>query len=71
MLEDVADSITFSTASPDSFTSVTCVQCEPALIREEKVAPMVDLLIDSGPAAGFIALLKIQDFFNLISQNSV
>ncbi len=52
MLEDVADSITFSTASPDSFTSVTCVHCEPALIREEKVAPMVDLLIDSGPAAG-------------------
>ncbi len=39
MLEDVADSITLSTASPDSFTSVTCAQCEPALFHEENGAP--------------------------------
>ncbi|KAL0183818.1 hypothetical protein M9458_019514 [Cirrhinus mrigala] len=32
MLEDVAGSRTFSTASPDSVTSVTCAQCEPAFI---------------------------------------
>jgi len=45
MLEDVAGSRTFSTASPDSFTSVTCAQCEPALIREEHRAPMANLPI--------------------------
>lgn len=31
MLDDVADNITFPTASPDTFTSVTCAQCESAL----------------------------------------
>lgn len=45
MLEDVAGSRTFSTASPDSVTSVTCAQCEPALIREEHRAPMANLPI--------------------------
>ncbi|KAJ8355046.1 hypothetical protein SKAU_G00226130 [Synaphobranchus kaupii] len=45
MLDDVAGSITFATASPDSFTSVTCAQCEPALICEENGAPMADLPI--------------------------
>ncbi len=45
MLEDVADTITFSTTSPDTCTSVTCAQCEPALIREENGKPVVDLLI--------------------------
>ena len=45
MLEDVAGSRTFSTASPDSVMSVTCAQCEPALIREEHRAPMANLPI--------------------------
>lgn len=50
MLEDVACSRTFSTASPDSVTSVTCAQCEPALIREEHRVPMANLpvLVFSG-----------------------
>ncbi len=52
MLEDFADSITFSTAPPDSFTSVTCAQCEPALISEENGETVLDLLIDSGSPAG-------------------
>ena len=43
MLNDVTGSITFTTASPDSFTPVTCAQCEPALICEENGAPMADL----------------------------
>ena len=37
--------IMFTTASPDSFTPVTWAQCEPALICEQQVAPMVDLPI--------------------------
>uniref|UniRef100_A0A8C7F7E3 Fibroblast growth factor n=1 Tax=Oncorhynchus kisutch TaxID=8019 RepID=A0A8C7F7E3_ONCKI len=45
MLEDVAGSRTFSTASPDSVTSVTCAQCEPAFICEEHRAPVVNLPI--------------------------
>ena len=45
MLEDVAGSRTFSTVSPDSVTSVTCAQCEPALIREEHRAPRANLPI--------------------------
>ncbi len=45
MLEDDADTITFSTASPDTFTSVTCAQCEPALIHKENKVPMLELLI--------------------------
>ena len=43
ILKDVAGSRTFSTASPDSLTSVTCVQCEPALICEEHRVPMANL----------------------------
>lgn len=42
MLEDVAGSKTFSTASQDS---VTCAQCEPAFICEEHRAPVVNLPI--------------------------
>ena len=42
MLEDVAGSRTFSTASPDS---VTCAQCEPAFICEEHRAPVANLPI--------------------------
>jgi len=45
MLDDVACCIMFFTASPDSFTSVTCSQCDPALIHEENDAPMADLPI--------------------------
>lgn len=45
MLDDVADSITFPTASPDIFTSVTCAQCGSALIHEENRAPMVTVRI--------------------------
>ncbi len=45
MLEDDADTITFSTASPNTFTSVTCARCEPALIRE-----------DEGPADSGVSL---------------
>ena len=39
MLEDFTGSITFTMASPDSFMSVTCAQCEPALICEENWVP--------------------------------
>ncbi|CAB1454220.1 unnamed protein product [Pleuronectes platessa] len=35
MVDEVTDSIKFSTASPDCFTPVPRVQCEPALIGEE------------------------------------
>ncbi len=35
MLNDVTGSITFSTASPDPFTSVTCAQGEPVCICEK------------------------------------
>ncbi|XP_073326342.1 syntaphilin [Pagrus major] len=45
MLEDVAGSRTFSTASPDSVTSVACAQCEPASICEEHRAPVANLPI--------------------------
>ncbi|MCJ8738894.1 hypothetical protein PDJAM_G00040870 [Pangasius djambal] len=45
MLNDVTGSITFSTASPDPFTSVLCAQGEPALICEKHRAPVVDLPI--------------------------
>jgi hypothetical protein len=42
MLEDVAGSRMFSTASPDS---VTCAQCEPAFICEKHRAPVANLPI--------------------------
>ncbi|XP_059212904.1 adhesion G-protein coupled receptor F1-like [Centropristis striata] len=42
MLEDVAGSRTFSTASPDS---VTCAQCDPAFICEEHRVPVANLPI--------------------------
>ena len=42
MLEDVAGSRIFSTASPDSVTSVTCAQCEPAFTCEEHRAPVAN-----------------------------
>lgn len=45
MLENVTGSRTFSTVSPDSVTSVTCAQCEPAFICEEQRAPVVNLPI--------------------------
>ncbi len=45
MLDDDADTITFSTASADTFTSVTCAQCEPVLIHKENKVPMLELLI--------------------------
>ncbi|CAM4712114.1 unnamed protein product [Leuciscus chuanchicus] len=41
----VAGSRTFSTASPDSITSFTCAQCEPAVICEEHRAPVATLPI--------------------------
>ena len=44
MLENVAGSRTFSTASPDS---VTCAQCEPAFICEEHRANL-PILVFSG-----------------------
>ena len=43
MLNDVAGSITFSLSSPDSFTSITGAQGEPALICEKYKKPMADL----------------------------
>ncbi|KAK3549741.1 hypothetical protein QTP86_007736 [Hemibagrus guttatus] len=45
-----AESITFPSASPDPFMSVTCAQCKPALIHEENWVPIVDLpvLVFSG-----------------------
>ncbi|MEQ2178661.1 hypothetical protein GOODEAATRI_016438 [Goodea atripinnis] len=45
MLKDVAGSRSLSTVSPDSVTSVTCAQCEPAFICEEHRAPVVNLPI--------------------------
>ncbi len=45
MLNDVTGSITFSTGSPDPFTSVTCAQGEPALICEKHRVPVADLPI--------------------------
>ena len=45
MLNDVAGSIVFSLSSPDSFTSITGAQSEPALICEKYRAPVADLLI--------------------------
>ncbi|CAJ0938639.1 unnamed protein product [Ranitomeya imitator] len=45
MLKDVAGSKSLSTASPDSVTSVTCAQCEPAFICEKHRAPVVNLPI--------------------------
>ncbi|MEQ2253318.1 hypothetical protein ILYODFUR_030866 [Ilyodon furcidens] len=45
MLKDVAGSRSLSTVSPDSVTSVTCAQCEPAFICEELRAPVVNLPI--------------------------
>uniref|UniRef100_A0AAR2M0E9 SH3 domain-containing protein n=1 Tax=Pygocentrus nattereri TaxID=42514 RepID=A0AAR2M0E9_PYGNA len=43
--DDVAGSRSLSTASPDSVTSVTCAQCEPAFICEEHRAPVANLPI--------------------------
>ena len=45
MLNDVAGSIAFSLSSPDSFTSITGAQGEPALICEKYRAPVADLPI--------------------------
>ncbi|KAJ8356578.1 hypothetical protein SKAU_G00193720 [Synaphobranchus kaupii] len=39
------DFIPVPNISQDSFTSVTCAQCEPALICEENGAPMANLPI--------------------------
>ncbi|CAB1422580.1 unnamed protein product [Pleuronectes platessa] len=55
MLNVVTGSITFTTASPDSFTPVTCAQCKPALICEENRAPK------GGPAnAGVLLSIPIE-----------
>ncbi|KAL6455333.1 hypothetical protein MHYP_G00362270 [Metynnis hypsauchen] len=45
MLKDVAGSRSLSTASPDSVTSVTWAQCEPAFICEEHRTPVANLPI--------------------------
>ncbi|KAI4881513.1 hypothetical protein NFI96_005465, partial [Prochilodus magdalenae] len=45
MLNDVAGIITFSMASPEPVTSVTCAQVKPALICEKHKAPVADLPI--------------------------
>ncbi|MEQ2170324.1 hypothetical protein GOODEAATRI_034353 [Goodea atripinnis] len=45
MLKDVAGSRSLSTVSPDSVTSVTCAQCEPAFICEDHRAPVANLPI--------------------------
>ncbi|CAB1460430.1 unnamed protein product [Pleuronectes platessa] len=70
MLDDVTGSITFTTVFPDSFTTVTCAQREPALICEENAVLVVEQAIlefshecqsscthkgaDTVPAAGLI-----------------
>ena len=41
----VSDSTMYTMASPDSFTPVTCAQCEPALIGDENGVSVGDLLI--------------------------
>ncbi|KAI4902945.1 hypothetical protein NFI96_005135 [Prochilodus magdalenae] len=45
MLNDVGSGITFSTASPEPVTSVTCAQVKPALICEKHKSPVADLPI--------------------------
>ncbi|MED6266206.1 hypothetical protein CHARACLAT_033397 [Characodon lateralis] len=42
MLKDVAGSRSLSTVSPDSVTSVTCAQCEPAFFCKEHRAPVAN-----------------------------
>lgn len=73
MLDDITGSITFTMASPDSFTPVACAQCVSALICEENRRPVADLAIlvfcmnanwaaqclavGTGPTKGRLALL--------------
>ncbi|TWW62668.1 Bis(5'-adenosyl)-triphosphatase [Takifugu flavidus] len=45
MLNGIAGSITFSLSSPDSLTSITGAQGEPALVCEKYRAPLADLPI--------------------------
>ena len=48
VLDDVTGSRTFTTPSPDSFTPVTCAQCEPAFICEENWVPVAGGPANSG-----------------------
>ena len=45
MLDNVTGSIMITMASPNSFKSVKCAQCEPAIICEANGEPVVDLPI--------------------------
>ncbi|KAI4872770.1 hypothetical protein NFI96_003835 [Prochilodus magdalenae] len=62
MLNDVAGGITFSTASPEPVTSVTCAQVNPALICEKHKAPVADLsvLVFYGKCQSSSTVLAIQ-----------
>ncbi|CAB1457778.1 unnamed protein product [Pleuronectes platessa] len=52
-------SLMFTTASPDSFTLVTCAHCEPALICEDNRAPVavLPILVFSGKCQSSCAVL--------------
>ena len=57
LLDDVTGSITFTTMSPDSLTSITCAQCEPAHLWRE-------LGTSLGPANSGV-LWRLQTFLRL------
>lgn len=45
LLDDVTGIMTFTKASHDPFTPVTCVLCKPALICEKNSTPITDMSI--------------------------
>lgn len=63
LLDDVIGIMTFTKASPDPFTPVTCVLCKPALICEQNAAPIADmpilLLANANQAAWSWALKEV------------
>lgn len=59
MLDDVTGSRTFTTESPDFFTPVTCVQCEPDLICEDNKAQMEDLVFSGECQRSCSSLLEV------------
>ena len=67
MLDDVGGSVTFTTAPPDSFTSVTRANCEPALICEKNGVTNLANLVFSGKSQSSCtvlcswALLSLED----------
>lgn len=54
MLDNAGGSRAFSAASSDSVTSVTCAQCEPALVGEESTAPQANLAFSGKCQSGCV-----------------